>query len=105
MLSTEEQRLLRQIEHGLHHDDPWFGVHLSMVRIRELRSRRGVRVCLLIELTFVALAVVGGILALPALVAIAVSAAVLLPMAAWSYWLAPSPPADAPPLPPTFGIW
>lgn len=53
MLSADEQPILRQIEHDLRHDDRWFGWHLAMVRIRDLRPRRSARVCLVIELALV----------------------------------------------------
>lgn len=49
MLSADERRILRQIEHDLRHDDRWFGWHLGLVRVRDLRRRRGVRVCLVAD--------------------------------------------------------
>lgn len=106
MLSVEEQRRLREIEHGLRHDDPWFGWHLAMVRIRDLRHRRSARVCLVIELAFVALAIVGAVFALPTLLILGVGFAVLVPMVALVCWLPPPDPPDRPPPPPmTFGYW
>ncbi|PKV99920.1 Protein of unknown function (DUF3040) [Amycolatopsis echigonensis] len=59
MLSTEEQRTLRQIQHDPRRDDPWFGWHLAAMRLRALRRRRGARICLAIELAFLALVAVG----------------------------------------------
>lgn len=105
MLSVEEQRMLREIEHGLHHDDPWFGWHLAMVRIRDLRRRRSARVCLVIELAFVALAIVGAAFALPTLLILGAGFGALLPMVALAFWLPPPDPPDRPPPPMTFGYW
>lgn len=107
MLSADEQRILQQIEHDLRHDDRWFGWHLAMVRIRDVRRRRSARVCLVIELAFVAFTVVGGVYALPELLIIGAGLAVLLPMVALVCWLSPPEPPDAPPShwPPTVGYW
>lgn len=106
MLSVEEQRMLREIEHGLRHDDPWFGWHLCMVRIRALRHRRGARVCLVMELAFVALTVAGAVYGLPGLLILGAGFGVLVPMVALACWLPPpDPPDGSPPPPPTFGFW
>ncbi|HEX5114622.1 MAG TPA: DUF3040 domain-containing protein [Pseudonocardiaceae bacterium] len=99
----EEERALRQIEHGLRHDDPWFGWYLAMVRIRDLRHRRSARVCLVLELAFVALAVVGVVFDLPTLLILGTAFSVLVPLVALVWWLPPVGPPDAPPTPPTVG--
>lgn len=105
MLSADEQRILRQIEHDLRHDDRWFGWHLAMVRVRDLRHRRAARVCLVIELALVALTVVGGVFGMPELLVIGAGYGVLLPLVALVFWLSPPEPPDAPPSnwPPTLG--
>ena len=106
MLSMDEQRILREIEHGLRHDDPWFGWHLTMVRIRDLRHRRSARVCLVMELAFVALTVAGAVCGLPALLILGAGFGVLVPMVALVCWLPPPDTPDRSPLPPlTFGCW
>lgn len=99
MLSAEEQRILREIEHGLRQDDPSFGHYLAAAPIRDPRRRRGVRVCLALELVFVALVVVGAVAALPALIIVGAGLGVLVPMVALTCWL---PPPDPPEL---FGYW
>jgi Protein of unknown function (DUF3040) len=81
LLPVEEQRILRQIELGLHHDDPWFGWHLTMIRIHSLPYRRSARVCLVIELAFVALTVVGAMLQLSTLLMLSAAFGLLFPMA------------------------
>lgn len=100
MLSAEEERVLREIEHGLHHDDPWFGPHLLLVRIRDLRYRRSARVCLVIELALLALVAVGAVFALPELLIIGAGFGMLLPMVAMLIWFVPPDPPDRPPTPP-----
>lgn len=97
MLSAKEQRALREIEHGLRHDDRWFGPHLVLVRIRDLRYRRSARVCLVIELAFLALAVIGAVFALPELVMLGAGLGLLLPMVAILIWFPPPDPPDRPP--------
>ena len=106
MLSAEEERVLREIEHGLHHDDPWFGPHLMLVRIRNLRHRRSARICLAIELALLALVAVGAVYNLPILLILGAEFGVLLPLVALACWLPPPQPPDAPPtLPPTLWYW
>lgn len=105
-MSAEEQRILHQIEHGLRRDDPWFGWHLAMVRVRDLRRRRSARVCLMIEPAFVALAICGAVFGLPALLIIGAGFGVLVPMVALVFLLPPpDPPDGAPPPPLTFGYY
>lgn len=106
VLSAEEHRILQQIEHGLSQDDPWFGWHLAMVRIRDLRHRRGARVCLVIEPAFVALAVLGAVVGSPALLILGAGFGVLVPMVALVCLLPPPElPDGSPPPPLTFGYW
>ena len=104
MLSAEEQRVLREIEHGLHHDDPWFGPHLMLVQIRDLSCRRSARICLAIELALLALVAVGAVFTLPELLIIGIGFGMLLPMAAMVIWFAPPDAPDRPPTPP-LGYW
>ncbi|NKQ58857.1 DUF3040 domain-containing protein [Amycolatopsis sp. K13G38] len=105
MLSTEEERIMRQIERGLRHDDPWLGRHLAMVRMRALSRRRGARVCLVMELAFVVLTVAGAVCGLPALLMLGAGFGVLVPMVALACWLPPPDPPDGSPLPPLMLGW
>jgi hypothetical protein len=106
MLSMQEQRILRQIEHDLHRDDPRFGLHLTIVRMRDLPHRRGARIILVIELALVALAVLGAAYHLAALLILGAGFGTLLPLVALVCWQQPADPPDLPPTPPSiFGKW
>lgn len=106
MLSTEEQRILRQIEHGLRRDDRRFCWRLTALRLRDLHHRRSARICLVIELAFLALAAAGMVYALPALTILGAGLGVLLPMVALMLWLPPPDFPDGPPTPPpAFWYW
>ncbi len=99
MLSMREERILRQMERDLHHDDPWFGLHLTMVRVRDLPHRRSVRIGLMVELTLVVLAALGATYRLPALLILGAGFGTLLPLVALVCWHEPPDPPDPPPTP------